>query len=86
MKIKLGDKVKDKLTGFEGYVNAKAEYLYGCTQVEVQPPIDDNGNWVKSKWIDEPQLDKVSKFVSEIDKDAVNPKKKNYGGVARSHP
>ena len=47
--IKLGDKVRDKLTGFEGFVNAKAEYIYGCVQFEVQPLVDENGNWVKSR-------------------------------------
>ena len=35
--IELGQKVRCQVTGFEGIVIAKCEYLNGCIQFEVQP-------------------------------------------------
>ena len=35
MEIKLGQKVRDKITGFEGIATAKTEFLNGCVQYEV---------------------------------------------------
>lgn len=34
-KIKLGDKVKDKITGYTGIVTARMEFINGCTQYTV---------------------------------------------------
>ena len=35
--IKLGDHVRDKVSGCEGIVNCLLFYLNGCVRVEVQP-------------------------------------------------
>ena len=35
--IRLGAKVKDRISGFEGIASAKIEYLTGCTQIGVMP-------------------------------------------------
>ena len=35
--IKLGDKVKDVVTGYTGIVTSKVEYLNGCIQMTVTP-------------------------------------------------
>lgn len=35
--IKLGDKVKDKISGFEGLATARSEFLYGCVRILVEP-------------------------------------------------
>ena len=82
-KIQLGDQVTCKLTGFKGFANARAEYLFGCIQIEVQSKVDDKGNWSKGQWIDETQLEIVKKRKEK-------PKKKEterqYGGVERNHP
>ena len=40
MDIELGDKVKCKITGFEGRTVARTEFINGCIQYEVQPPYD----------------------------------------------
>jgi len=77
-KIKIGDKVRDKITGFEGIANAKIEYMYGCTQFEVQPLVDEHGNYQKYQWIDEPQLSLVKNNGKKKDKP-------RYGGM-RNHP
>ena len=38
MKIKLGIKVRDKVTGFEGIATARIKYLNGCNTVLNQKP------------------------------------------------
>ena len=35
--IRLGDKVKDSITGFTGVAVSRCEYLNGCIQIEVKP-------------------------------------------------
>ena len=37
MEIELGDKVRDKITGFTGIAVAKTEFLNGCIQFNVLP-------------------------------------------------
>lgn len=59
--IKLGDKVKDSITGFEGVVVARIEYLNGCIQFEVLPAGLKDGQPLKAHWIDEQRLTKTSK-------------------------
>ena len=56
-KFKLGAKVKDTLTGFEGVVMARTEYYTGCNTYGIQSPKLIKGNapaeWI---WIDEVRL------------------------------
>lgn len=54
--VKLGDEVKDNVTGFKGIVTSTHSYLNGCRRVNVQPPIDKEGKYVDSLTFDEPQL------------------------------
>lgn len=56
--LKLGERVKDKITGFEGVAVARCEYLNGCISIQVQPTELKDGNMVKPAWIDETQLAK----------------------------
>lgn len=57
MKIQLGMKVKDKVTGFIGVVENRATYLHGCDRLCIQPPVKEDGTIPKSEMIDEPQLE-----------------------------
>jgi hypothetical protein len=54
MKIRLGQVVKDKITGLTGVVMGRTEYLTNCTHVGIMPKkLDNNGveyDWI---WIDE---------------------------------
>ena len=53
--VKLGDKVKDRITGFKGIVTGKADYLFGCTQCLIAPMM--KGKSVNDgAWIDEQRL------------------------------
>lgn len=58
-KFKNGDKVVDRLTGFSGIVTAVVEYLNGCIRYQIQPPINDEGEYRESVIIDEQQLDLI---------------------------
>lgn len=62
MTIKLGEKVKDSLTGFEGIVVAKAEYLDGCIRFQVLPEkLMKDGKIADPEWLDEGRLIKSKK-------------------------
>ena len=38
--IKLGSKVRDKVTGFVGITVARTEFLNGCIQYNIQPKVE----------------------------------------------
>lgn len=54
--ITLGQTVTDSVTGFQGVVVAKAQYLTGCEQACLQPKAKD-GAFVDSRWFDEDRLE-----------------------------
>jgi len=58
--IGLGDRVKDTITGFEGITTGRAEYITGCVQFVVVPPIKD-GKLIESEWFDEVRLEFIEK-------------------------
>jgi len=74
--MKLGDKLKDKVTGFEGIAVAQIEYLNGCRQFCVKPRIDSSGKMPEGQYIDVQQLELV-------DADSVTVESKDTGG---KHP
>jgi hypothetical protein len=78
MTIELGDKVKDKVSGFNGVVVSKTKYLNGCCRVGVKPQSLEKGSTIDEEWFDVGQLEIVDKkAVSVVPKDtggpAVNP-------------
>lgn len=56
--IKVGQKVKEVVTGFTGIVTGRAEYLTGCAQILIQPPCQD-GKYTDSLWFDETRCEIV---------------------------
>lgn len=54
--IKLGQKAKDKITGCEGIIVAKVEYLFGCTQYGIAPPAKD-GRVSDTQYFDEGRIE-----------------------------
>ncbi len=60
MAIQLGDKVKDRTTGFEGVVVARTDWLYGCTRFGVQSEGLHEGKPLEAEWFDEQALDECS--------------------------
>ena len=74
--IELGDHVKDRLTGFEGIVTARTEWLYGCIRVAVlNQELNKDGKVREAEWFDEAQVERI--------KAVVDPVTKITGGPAR---
>lgn len=76
--FQLGSLVKDKLTGFEGIVVCRAQWLNGCNVYSVKPRQLKDGAPQDSHSFDEPQL--------ELVEDDVMPTKRNTGGPERPMP
>lgn len=55
-----GDRVKDKITGFEGIVTARCVYITGCNQLLVQPQSAGGTEMPKANWIDEDRCEMVT--------------------------
>ncbi len=55
MKVNLGDLCRDNVTGFEGVVTSRTEYISGCARVGLQPPLKD-GAIPDAQHFDEPML------------------------------
>lgn len=57
MRINLGDKARDKVTGFEGICIVRSEYVSGCTRVGLQPAAGKDGKIPDAQHFDEPMLE-----------------------------
>lgn len=76
--IKLGQKVKDTITGFTGIATSRHEYLNGCVQYGVQGKIDKDGIIPEIEHIDEEQLTVMSGGIKKESKPS--------GGGFRDYP
>ena len=54
--VKLGDKVRDSISGFEGVATSRTEFLYGCVRVCVEPQGLHDGKPIDSQYFDEQRL------------------------------
>ena len=54
--VKLGDRVRDAVTGFEGIVVLSHHHLAGYVRFTVQPPVDMEGRLPGAETFDGPQL------------------------------
>jgi hypothetical protein len=59
--IKLGDKVRDTISGFEGIATGRTTWLHGCERIGVQPQALHDGKPVENAWFDINQLEVVEK-------------------------
>lgn len=74
--IELGDIARDTITGFEGVVIGKTNWLHNCTTITLQPKkLKDDGSPQESKMFDAPQLELVESKVQ-----ATTPATKRTGG------
>jgi hypothetical protein len=64
MKTKLGHKATDIITGFEGVITGRCEYLTGCTQLLLAAPAKDGAAGVGA-WFDE-QRCRIDEFFSPV--------------------
>lgn len=65
--IKLGDKVRDRISGYEGIATGKFEYINGCVRWGVQAKVDKEGKMPDTMVIDEGQLEVVKKAAVKLD-------------------
>ena len=55
--IKLGDKVKDTITGFKGIAVARINWINGCDRITIQPEgLTEKGETFDVETFDEPQI------------------------------
>ena len=65
-KFNLGDRLKDRVTGFEGIVMSRTEWLTGCNTYGLKSQVLKDGLPTDSQWVDEVQLDKVDRGVNIV--------------------
>lgn len=59
--IDFGDTARDTITGLEGVVVCKTQWIHGCLRIGLQPREVKDGKPVEATYFDEPQLVLVSK-------------------------
>lgn len=57
--MKLGDEVRDKISGFTGIATARLEYLNGCVRWQVTTQILHDSKPIDGQYFDEEQLEVV---------------------------
>lgn len=60
-RIGLGDKVRDRVSGFEGIATGRYEYIFGCLQYSVTPPNKEQKDDVKPRAFDDGALDIIER-------------------------
>lgn len=81
MKLNLGDKVKDTVTGFTGIAVARTTWLHGCDRVTIQPEgLTKEGKVHDNFTFDEMQLVVVKENAVKSTREGVNKTKKVTGG------
>ncbi len=53
----LGKKGRDKVTGFEGIIVGRCEYLYGCTNYGLAPKVGADGKRGDIEWFDRGRIE-----------------------------
>ncbi len=59
--IDLGDKVKDKVSGYVGIAVCRSSYLQGCDRISIQAIVKKNEKPLSWQSFDEPQLKVLKK-------------------------
>lgn len=66
MAIKLGDRVKDKVTGFEGIAIGRTQWFTGCDTIGITPTILKDGKTIDAEWFDINRIKKVEEKTTEV--------------------
>jgi len=76
-RINLGDRVKDRISGYEGVAFAKIQYLAGCDQVGIKPQGQKpDGGTFDVLYFDAPFVEVTAKSVVQ----PVEPRERDAGG------
>lgn len=76
----LGKEARDKITGFEGIIIGKINYLFGCAQYGIAPKSTD-GKVNDTNWFDEGRIEIIGNGVAPEEV-----KVEKNGGVNRDYP
>ncbi len=79
--IELGQKGRDKITGFEGIIVGRVQYLFGCNQYLLVPPVKSDGTLVEGQWFDEGRIEVIGSGITADEVRAEKP-----GGLNRDCP
>lgn len=79
--IQLGKKGKDKITGFEGIIISRVQYLFGCDQYGVAPAATQDGKVGDTIYFDEGRIEITGPGVTAEEVKADKP-----GGITRDCP
>lgn len=79
--IILGQKAKDKITGFKGILIGKITYLTGCDQYGIAPAVGTDGKVGDTAWFDEGRIVVIGKGITIGDVSGKKP-----GGPNRDTP
>lgn len=55
----LGKTLRDTITGYSGVATGHCEYISGCNQTLIVPPVNDKGELRKGEWFDDQRLTEV---------------------------
>lgn len=80
-KFELGDRLRDRVSGYEGICDMRGECLNGCLRYSLQAGLKEDGSMKEGYWIDEGQLEKIDKGVN-----AKPVKKSKTGGPVTRSP
>lgn len=64
-KIAMGTKVRCKISGYEGIITGRTEWLYGCLRYTVQSPGLKDGKPIDAIGSDEDALEVVGESIAE---------------------
>ena len=82
----LGTRARDLVSGFEGIITGRAQYLNGCTQFVLDPPKDKDSKIVKGQWFDNGQLEVVDIGLADQIPGPVAAERARPGGPQRNAP
>lgn len=69
LRIRLGQYARDTITGIQGVVVARTEWIYGCVRIVIQPPGERDGKAIEMHSCDEPGCKVIKKPSVKTPKD-----------------
>jgi hypothetical protein len=82
----MGNKVRDLVSGIEGIITGRTEWLNGCVQFIVTPPLDKDGKKQDMLWVDWQQLELVDSGITAHVQAQLAAAPKTAGGPSRAVP
>ena len=92
--IELGSRVREIISGLEGIVVARSQYLTGCNGYGIQPGLDKDGKVPDATWFDEnrlqvmelPRKEALEHISGAKRYDSVQARVDHAGGASRPEP